>query len=158
MKLKLLGVGRMSETYLRAGVEDFCGRIQRYLPLEIVEFKEEKSGGRNPDVARIREQEGERLLAKIPAGAHVVVLDERGRRLSSEGLAGHLEQHMVHGTGEMIFVLGGPYGICEKLKQRSDLVLSLSDLTFTHQMARLFLLEQVYRALTILRNEPYHNR
>ncbi|WP_305044420.1 23S rRNA (pseudouridine(1915)-N(3))-methyltransferase RlmH [Geoalkalibacter sp.] len=158
MKIRLLCVGRMSDAALRSGVEDFTARIRRYLPLEVIELKEEKVGGRRPEAARIRELEAERLLAKIGAAAFVVALDETGRRMTSEGFARLLEQHMVHATAEMLFVLGGAYGLGAGVKERSDLLLSLSDMTFTHQMARLFLLEQIYRGLTIVRNEPYHNR
>lgn len=158
MKLRLLCVGRMSDAALRAGVEDFAGRLRRYLPLEVTELKEEKVGGRKPDVARIRELEAERLLAKIGAAAFVIALDETGRRMTSEGFARLLEHHMLHATAELVFLVGGAYGLAAGVKQRSDLLLSLSDMTFTHQMARLFLLEQIYRGLTIVRNEPYHNR
>ncbi|KIH76072.1 23S rRNA (pseudouridine1915-N3)-methyltransferase [Geoalkalibacter ferrihydriticus] len=158
MKLKLLCVGRLSEAYLRAGVEDFAARVQRYLPLEIIEIKEEKAGGRKPDTERIRAREGERLLAKVADAAQVVILDEGGRRMSSEKLAQFLEDHMVRATPEIAFILGGAYGLAEAVRQRGNLILSLSDMTFTHQMARLFLLEQIYRGLTIVRNEPYHNR
>lgn len=154
MKLRLLCVGRMSESYLREGVGDFAARIQRYLPFSTVELKEEKGG----DARRQKEREGERLLERIPPQAFTVVLDERGKNLSSEELSALLGRHMVEGTGEMAIVIGGAYGLSDAVRARGDIVLSLSPMTFTHQMARLILLEQVYRALTILRNEPYHNR
>lgn len=154
MKLRLLCVGRMSESYLKEGVEDFTGRIGRYLPLSTVELKEEKGG----DPRRLREREGERLLERIPPQSFVIVLDERGKTFSSEEVSGLLGRHMVQGTGEIVLVLGGPYGLDEAVRERGDLLLSLSPMTFTHQMARLILLEQIYRGLTILRNEPYHNR
>lgn len=158
MKIRLLCVGRMSEGYLRAGVEDFCARIKRYLPLDVTEIKEEKMGGRRPDTVAIRAREGEKLLARIADGAEVIALDETGRRFSSEDFAGLLERHMVNSTPELVFILGGAYGLSDAVRQRCRLILSLSDMTFTHQMARLFLLEQIFRGLTILRNEPYHNR
>ena len=88
----------------------------------------------------------------------MTVLDERGGSFSSQKLATLVERHMVEGTPEMVWVIGGAYGISDALRQRADLVLSLSAMTFTHQMARLLLMEQLYRALTIIRNEPYHNR
>lgn len=157
MKLRLLTVGKLSLDYLRVGCDDFAQRIRRALPLEIVELKEDKSGGRRPEVETIRRREGEALLAKIPSGAFVVVLDERGRRYTSMELAGLLERHMVQGTGDLVWIIGGPYGVSETLRQRADLVLSLSAMTMTHQMVRLLLLEQIYRGLTIIRNEPYHN-
>ena len=157
MKLRLLCVGRLSET-LKGASDDYAARITRYLPLAVEELREEKGGGKKADPRFIREREGERILQRLPADAVAVVLDEHGRTFTSEGLAARLEQHMVQGTGEVAFVIGGAYGLSEAVKTRADLLLSLSTLTFTHQMARLFLFEQLYRGLTILRNEPYHNR
>lgn len=156
--MRLVCVGKLSAPYLQAGVDEYAARIKRYLPLETVELKEEKGGGKKADPRYIRDREGERILEKIPAGAFTVVLDERGKGLDSEGLAALLERHMVQGTPELALVIGGAYGLNARVKERGDLLLSLSPMTFTHQMARLILLEQVYRGLTILRNEPYHNR
>jgi 23S rRNA (pseudouridine1915-N3)-methyltransferase len=156
MKLCLLCVGRLSIGYLREGAADFEARLRRYAPLRIVELKEEK-GGKNAPVF-IRRQEGRRILDRIPQGAFVVALDERGRSMSSEALAGMLERHMLDSTPELTLIIGGAYGLSDEVKQRAELLLSLSDMTLTHQMARLLLLEQLYRGFTIVRNEPYHNR
>ena len=157
MKLRLLCVGRLSES-LRDATGDYVARIVRYLPLAVEELREEKGGGKKADPRFICEREGERILQRISHDAFAVVLDEHGRALASEELAAQLELHMVQGTGELIFVIGGAYGLSQAVKTRANLLLSLSALTFTHQMTRLFLLEQLYRSLTILRNEPYHNR
>lgn len=157
MKLRILCVGRLSEAYLREGCALFQERLRHYLPVAVEELKECKPGSRG-DVARSVALEGEQLLARIPAGAFVIVLDERGRGLSSEGLAALLEQHMVGGTGEWVLVIGGAHGLGEEVRRRANLIFSLSALTFTHQMARLLLLEQLYRGCTIIRNEPYHHR
>lgn len=156
MKLCLLCVGRLSIGYLREGAADFEARLRRYAPLRIVELKEEK-GGKN-DPVFIRRQEGRRILDRIPQGAFVVALDDRGRSMSSEALAGMLERHMLDSTPELTLIIGGAYGLSDEVKQRAELLLSLSDMTLTHQMARLLLLEQLYRGFTIVRNEPYHNR
>lgn len=158
MKLQLLSVGRLSAPFLREGVDEYAGRIARYLPFSCAELREEKGGGRKVDPRFIREREGEQILARVPQGAFAVVLDEQGRAHSSQQLAGLIEEHMVAGTPEVVWIIGGPYGLSAPVKRRADLLLSLSAMTFTHQMARLFLLEQIYRALTIIRNEPYHNR
>jgi 23S rRNA (pseudouridine1915-N3)-methyltransferase len=158
VKLKLICVGKLSEAFLRDGAGEYARRLQRYLPFSCLELKEEKAGGKKADSRFIRESEGERILARIPPEAYVFILDERGKALTSEGLAELLEGHMVRGTAELIAVIGGAYGLSEKVRQRGDMILSLSAMTFTHQMARLFLLEQLYRGCTILRNEPYHNR
>jgi len=157
VKLRLLGVGRLSESYLREGCTLFAERVRRYLPLTIEELKEQKTTSRG-NLPRAVAAEGEQLLARIPDGAFVVVLDERGRGLTSTGLAGLLEQHMVAGTSEWVLVIGGAHGLSEGVRQRADLLLSLSSMTFPHQVVRLLLLEQLYRGLTIIRNEPYHHR
>jgi len=158
VKLKLVCVGKLSEAFLRNGVDEYTQRLHRYLPFSCLELKEEKAGGKKADPRIIRALEGERILGRIPPEAFVLILDERGTALTSEGLAELLERHMVRGTPELTAIIGGAYGLSEKVRERGDMILSLSAMTFTHQMARLFLLEQLYRACTILRNEPYHNR
>ena len=157
MKLRLLCVGRLSEAYLRTGCALFEERVRRYLPLAIEELKEQKAAGRG-EVPRAVASEGELLLARIPGGAFVVVLDERGRGLTSAGLAALLEEHMVAGTPELVLVIGGAHGLSEGVRRRANLLLSLSTMTFPHQVVRLLLLEQLYRGCTIIRNEPYHHR
>jgi 23S rRNA (pseudouridine1915-N3)-methyltransferase len=157
VRLRLLCVGRLSEAYLRDGCALFAERVRRYLPLAVEEIKEHKATGHG-DLPRTVATEGEQLLARIAPGAFVIVLDERGRQLTSAGLAGLLERHMVTGTAEWALVIGGAHGLSDRVRERADLVLSLSPLTFPHQLARLLLLEQLYRGCTIIRNEPYHHR
>jgi len=156
LKLRLVCIGKLSSRYLKEGVADFTQRIGRYLPLEVVELREEKTGGKLAPEAT-REAEGERLLARTGARDWVVALDEKGRLLDSVGLAGLIERHMLEATPAVTAVLGGAYGLSDAVRHRADLILSLSPLTFTHQLARLIWLEQLYRSLTIIRNEPYHN-
>ncbi|WP_303720449.1 23S rRNA (pseudouridine(1915)-N(3))-methyltransferase RlmH [Malonomonas rubra] len=157
MKLRLVCVGKLAVSWQREAAADYAERLQRYFPLEIVELKEEK-GGRRGDVPNLLKREGERILEKVPLRSYLIVLDERGRSVGSEQLAERLESEMLHGGRDWCLVIGGPYGLDPEVRQRADLLLSLSKMTFTHQMARLFLLEQLYRSCTILRNEPYHNR
>ena len=157
MKLRLVCVGKLSHAWLKQGTEEYADRLRRHFTLEIVELKEEK-GGRRGDVQGLLRREGERILEKIPEQAFVVVLDEKGKTLGSEQLAEKLGAQMLHGGQTWCLVIGGPYGLSPAVRQRADLLLSLSKMTFTHQMARLFLLEQLYRSSTILRNEPYHNQ
>lgn len=156
MKLHLLCVGRLTLPYFDAGCAEFAGRLKRYLPLTITEIKEHKTG-RKQDLARIVATEGENLARRIPAEAFVIALDQSGKNLDSEQLAALLNEHMVHGTPEWALLVGGPYGLSDRIRHRADLVLSLSALTLTHQMARLLLLEQLYRCCTIIRHEPYHH-
>jgi 23S rRNA (pseudouridine1915-N3)-methyltransferase len=156
VKLRLLCVGKLSEAYLREGCALFEERLRRYLPLVVEEIKESKTVSRG-DLPRVVAAEGERLLGRIAQGAFVIVLDERGQTLTSVNLAGLLEQHMVAGTAEWVLVVGGAHGLSEGVRQRANLVLSLSALTYPHQIVRLLLLEQLYRGCTIIRNEPYHH-
>lgn len=157
MKIGLISVGKLSQPFLREGVAEYAARIQRYIAFSRQELKEAKMGSKTNSTA-IRELEGERILARVPAGAYLVALDEQGRNYGSEELAEFLGRHMLQGTGELLFALGGAYGLSRAVKDRANLLLSLSAMTLTHQMAQLLLLEQLYRGFTILRNEPYHNR
>ena len=156
MRFNLLCVGRMTLPYLNDGCTEFAGRLKRYFPLTINEIKEHKTG-RKQDVQRIIATEGEILEQRIPAGTFVIALDQRGKSLSSVQLADLMSDHMVRSIPEWTLLIGGPYGLSESLRKRADLVLSMSAMTMTHQMARLMLLEQLYRCCTIIRNEPYHH-
>ncbi len=153
MKIDLLCVGKLSQPFLRDGAAEYAGRLHRYTTLRCVEIKEARGDGR-----AMRDQESERLLARVPEKAFLVALDEQGQSFRSEQLARFLEEHMLRGTAELVFLIGGAYGFSDLVRERADLLLSLSSLTLTHQMARLLLLEQLYRGFTIVRNEPYHNR
>ncbi len=154
MKIKLVCVGKLAEKWQRDAAADYFSRLRRYFAVELVELKEEKKGGKDVLLKR----EGERILAKVPAQAVMILLDERGRQFSSEQLAAQLAEEMLHAGRDWCLVIGGPYGIDAAVRARAAMVLSLSKLTFTHQMARVFLLEQLYRCATIIKNEPYHNR
>jgi len=156
VKLSLLCVGRLNLPFANEGCTEFAGRLKRYLPLVIHEIKEHKTG-RKQDLPRIIATEGEALEQKIPPGAFVIALDQGGKKLSSEGLADLMKDHMLRSIPEWTLLIGGPYGLSDSLRKRADLILSLSPMTLTHQMARLLLLEQLYRCCTIIRNEPYHH-
>ena len=156
MKFRLVCVGRLSEAWLRDGADEYLKRLQRHFSVEIIELKEEQ--GTQKNIAALLRREGARLLERIPDDALAIVLDERGRQFGSEDLAGRLQEEMLHGGRDWCLVIGGPYGLDPAVKQRADLLLSLSKMTLTHQMARVLLLEQLYRCGTIIRNEPYHNR
>ena len=158
MKLSLCCIGKLSASWLHEGANDYCKRINRYLPLTIDELKESKIGGKKADSRQIIQQEGAQLLARVPHGAYTVALDEKGALFTSEELADFLNQHMLNGTPAVTFIIGGAYGLSDAVKENAALKMSLTPLTLTHQMARLILLEQIYRGMTILRNEPYHNR
>lgn len=156
MKLNLLCVGRLTQSYLNEGCTEFTNRLKRYLPFAVTELKEHKTG-RKQDIQRSIAMEGEALEQRIPAGSFVIALDQHGKSLSSEQLADLMSDHMLRSIPEWTLLIGGPYGLNDTLRSRADLVLSLSPMTLTHQMARLLLLEQLYRCCTIIRNEPYHH-
>ncbi|WP_088536887.1 23S rRNA (pseudouridine(1915)-N(3))-methyltransferase RlmH [Geobacter sp. DSM 9736] len=153
MKLRVLWVGRTQEEWVRRGIEEYAGRIRRYLPLEISEAKEEK--GCREEAGR--ERECARLEKLLPKGARLVLLDERGSRLTSPEFSAFIGRHRDGGASELAFAVGGAYGFAETLRERAAGVISLSPMTFTHQMVRVFLLEQIYRGFTILNGEQYHH-
>jgi 23S rRNA (pseudouridine1915-N3)-methyltransferase len=152
MKLRVLWVGKSREEWVKDAVDEYGGRIRRYCPLDICEVRDEKGA----EAEEMRRRECERLERQIPAGALVVLLDEQGSQMDSPGLAAFVGSQRDNGAGDMVFVIGGAYGFSEEFRRRGRL-LSLSRMTFTHQMVRVFLLEQIYRAFTIIHNEPYHH-
>jgi 23S rRNA (pseudouridine1915-N3)-methyltransferase len=151
MKLRLIWAGKTRNPALSQLSEDYLARIRRFLPLELVELKETRT--RN-DAHRI-EEEGRRILDRLANTDYVVALDETGETRTSERMARLIGTRMDRGDRDLTFVVGGPAGLSEDLRRRSDLRLSLSTLTFSHDLARVVLLEQIYRSLTILRNLPY---
>jgi 23S rRNA (pseudouridine1915-N3)-methyltransferase len=153
VKLRVLWVGKIQEEWMRRGIEEYAGRVRRYLPLEIIEVREEK--GAQAEAGRA--SEGERLAKVLPKNARLILLDERGEEMTSPQLAAFLGAERDRGTGELVFAVGGAYGFSEAFRSRAVRTIALSRLTFTHQMVRVFLLEQIYRGLTILNNEAYHH-
>lgn len=149
----MLAVGRVKDPHLSALCDEFRKRAQRLAPTEVVEVKDAR--GRDPEDAR--RIEGERLLARIDNRARVVLLDEHGKDRTSEQLAEHLQDLADDGCKELVFVVGGPWGHGEAIRARATERLRLGALTLTHEMARLLLLEQIYRAWTIQRGLPYHH-
>jgi 23S rRNA (pseudouridine1915-N3)-methyltransferase len=152
VKIRLLVVGKIRNSAMAALMADYEKRIRHYCEINTMVVKPEESG---PD-RHILEREGARLLEKISAGDYWVALDRDGESFTSEGLEQFLSRHWDGATREMVFVVGGPYGLAEAVKKRAHKVLSLSRLTFNHEMARLFLLEQIYRSLMIRNHLPYH--
>ncbi len=146
MKINLLTVGRLKEKYLADAVAEYVKRLRPFSTVEIKEVPEQRS----------IEEEGERLLALVPKTGWLCVLDVGGTELTSEEFAARLETLMVEGRSEWTFVIGGAFGISQRLRAEADFRLSLSRMTFTHQMARVILVEQIYRAFKIIRGEKYH--
>ena len=155
MKIELFYTGKTTESFLKEGIEEYLKRLKHYVP--VTEVIIEPSRFSKPDFKKAAEEESERMLKKIKPADFVVLLDERGKSLGSEELSAVLEKHQLAGLGKMIFITGGAYGLGQAIKQRANLLLSFSKFTFTHQMIRLLLVEQIYRAMTILKNEKYHH-
>ena len=158
MQVHIIAVGKIKEKYLQLGILEYEKRLRPYAKLHIVELPEEKrpvSASSSIEAAAI-EKEGQRICAAIPNGSFVIALDVRGVSWSSEELADAFREWELAGKNQVAFVIGGDLGLSPVVLSRSDLRLSLSKMTFTHLMARLLLLEQVYRAFRILRGEPYH--
>lgn len=153
MKLRVLWVGKTQQEWVRTGIEEYTARIRRYFPLELGEAREEK--GALEEAKRVRECA--RLEKLLPKGARLVLLDERGKSLTSTAFAGFLGTCRDGGVSELVFAIGGAYGFSEAFRARADILVSLSPMTLTHQMVRVFLLEQIYRGCTILNREPYHH-
>jgi 23S rRNA (pseudouridine1915-N3)-methyltransferase len=158
MQVHVIAVGKIKEKFLRDGILEYEKRLRPYLKLQFIELAEEKRPmSASPAVeSAAKEREGERILAAIPEGSYVIVLDIQGQSWSSEELSVAFRRWELSGQNQLAFVIGGDLGLSPSVLARSDLRLSLSRMTFTHPMARLLLVEQVYRAFRILRGEPYH--
>ena len=155
MKIQLIFVGKTREPYLRQGVEDFLARLRRYLPVEARTVRSERLT-RESQAARIVSLESERVVAAVPSQCHLVVLDRVGRQMNSVSLAQWWQRLESQGCRKLCFAVGGVLGFTDELRSQAQTLLSLSKMTFTHEMSRLILLEQLYRVCTIMRGEKYH--
>ena len=156
MKVSFILIGKTTEEYLRHGISVYEKRLTNYLPLTIKIIPEiKKTGGLSFDQQKTRE--GKLILAAITPGDVVILLDEQGKMYSSVEFSILLQKHMLQSTRNLAFIIGGPYGFSDEVYARADDKLSLSKMTFSHQMVRLIFLEQLYRGMSILKNEPYHH-
>jgi 23S rRNA (pseudouridine1915-N3)-methyltransferase len=156
VKLLLLTLGKTDSPHLRILIEDFSRRLNRYLPFELVEIPDLKKKSKG-DPGLVREGEAREILKRIQPGDAIWLLDERGKEYSSREFAARLQKGMNSGPKRLVLIIGGAYGHGPSLKQRADTSISLSKMTFNHQVVRLMAVEQLYRAFTILKGEPYHN-
>lgn len=155
MKTTLLLTGKTTDKHVAALLDDYAARIKRYMPFNATIVPEPKNGG-NMSAQQVKEHEGAAIMRHIEPADHVALLDERGREPSSRELAAWLQQRQMEGR-RLVLVIGGPYGFSRQVYDRADERLSLSRLTFPHQLVRLIFTEQLYRACTILKGEPYHH-
>jgi len=158
MQVHIIAVGKIKEKYLQLGILEYEKRLRPYVKLNIVEIADEKRTGHISlsDQKRIKEAEGMRILGSIPQDSFVIGIDIGGVHWSSEALAEHIRQWEIAGRNVISIIIGGDLGLSDAVIARSNIRLSLSPMTFTHQMVRLILLEQLYRAYKINHNEPYH--
>ena len=154
MRFEFLFLGKTKEAYLAAGIADYAERLGRYIAVDIKTLKERKAKKGEPESLQI-EKQGE-TLGQSAQGSYIVCLDRTGRQIDSLELATQVERWEMQGLKKITFIIGGPLGLSPALLAGADLVLSLSPMTFTHEMTRLFLLEQLYRACTIKAGEKYH--
>lgn len=156
MKIQLWSIGKEHEPYIKMGTDDFTRRIARYYPVEWKLIAPPKNAA-SLSVPDLKKKEGEIILSALTKEDWLVTLDERGKEMTSGGLAGLLQARANDGNKQLIFLIGGIYGLDEAVLKRADHRWSLSLLTFPHQLVRLILVEQLYRACSILRNEKYHH-
>lgn len=149
-------VGATDKNYLKEGIEDYHKRLIHYVPFEIRIIADVKNSRNLPEEQQ-KEREGAAILAQVSTGDELVLLDSEGAEFTSPGLANWVEKRMLAGVRHVVFVVGGPYGFSESVYQRANSKMSLSRLTFPHQLVRLLFAEQLYRALTIIKGEPYHH-
>jgi 23S rRNA (pseudouridine1915-N3)-methyltransferase len=157
MKFKLLAIGKTDKKELQTLSEDYIYRINRYIPFQL-EIIPDIKNAKNLSEKEQKKQEGIKILEKCPTNCVLVLLDEKGNTFHSVEFASYIQQKLNSGVKEVVFVIGGPYGFSEEVYARANDKIALSKLTFSHQMVRLFFAEQVYRAFTILNNEPYHHQ
>jgi 23S rRNA (pseudouridine1915-N3)-methyltransferase len=157
VKISLWTIGKNHEPYIRQGVDDFTDRIKRYFPVNWNIIPVPKNAGMLSE-ADLKKAEANLILEWLDKDDYLVVLDEKGKMMSSVQLSDFLQLRANESARQVIFLIGGAYGIDERVFKRAQMKWSLSDLTFPHQLVRLILAEQVYRACTILRNEKYHHR
>jgi 23S rRNA (pseudouridine1915-N3)-methyltransferase len=156
VKIEAWFIGKTSPAYLQIGLDDYAGRIKKYVPFETVIIPDIKDAGSYAARDRLL-KEGEKVLQKLIPQDYLILLDEGGKEFSTVQFSQFIEKELNKSYKKLIFLVGGSFGFSTELQQRANLKISLSKMTFSHQIVRLFFLEQIYRGFTILNNEPYHN-
>lgn len=158
MNITVITVGKLKEKYLRQAIDEYSKRLSRYCKLEIVELQDEKTpdNASEKEELAIKEKEGQLILNKLKDNMFVVAMDLKGKQLSSEEFSSFIEKQGVMGNSNIAFIIGGSLGLSEAVIKRADYKLCFSNMTFPHQLFRVMLLEQIYRAFRIMKGEPYH--
>ena len=155
MRITLIACGRTKDSFIKEGVDLFCRRVIKYVPFKIETLPDLKQT-RSLTMKEVQNQEGGQILKRVKKGDFMILLDERGKQYDSIGLAEYLNG-LEGRVNQLLFVIGGPYGFSDEVYARADASVSLSKLTFSHQLVRVIFMEQLYRAYTILKGEPYHH-
>ncbi|MGW9100487.1 23S rRNA (pseudouridine(1915)-N(3))-methyltransferase RlmH [Priestia megaterium] len=158
MNISIITIGKLKEKYLKQGIQEYLKRLSSYAKVEIIELADEKAPENlsESEMEQVKQKEGVRILAKISDDTHVIALAINGKQKSSEELAKEINSLATYGKSKIAFVIGGSLGLSSEVMKRSNAALSFSKMTFPHQLMRLVLVEQIYRAFRIIRNEPYH--
>lgn len=158
MKITIVCVGKIKEKFYRDALDEYIKRLSRYCKVEIAEVSDEKTleEASEKEENLVKEKEGERILSKIKEDSYVIALAIEGKKLSSTELADKIESLTINGKSHITFVIGGSLGLAKTVLDKSDMLLSFSDMTFPHQLMRVILAEQIYRSYRIINNEPYH--
>lgn len=158
MNISIVSVGKLKEKYLKMGIDEYLKRLNSYAKVEVIEVADEKAPEElsELEMIQVKQKEGERILAKISQDTYVIALAINGKMQSSEELADTLDKLATYGKSKIAFVIGGSLGLSEEVLKRANEKLSFSKMTFPHQLMKLILVEQIYRAYRINRNEPYH--
>ena len=157
MNIRLIAIGKTDNKQLQALIDEYKTRLSFYIKFDLEVIPDIKNV-KNLSESQQKEKEGELILSKITATDQLILLDENGKTFSSVGFSEELQKKMNSGIKTLVFVIGGPYGFSESVYAKANAKISLSPMTFSHQMVRLFFIEQLYRGFTILRNEPYHHQ
>ena len=158
MNIKIIGVGKLKEKYLVQAMQEYLKRLQAYAKVEVIELADEKAPENlsETQMMQIKDKEGERILAKIKDQEYVIALAIEGKNPSSEAFAQKIENLGIQGKSQLVFVIGGSLGLSPSVMQRSNVQISFGKMTFPHQLMRVMLTEQIYRAFRIIHNQPYH--
>lgn len=154
--IRIISIGKTNVDFVQSGLKTYLDRLKHYAKVEWVELPDVKRVDKN-DKELLKEKEGIAFLDQIQSNDQVLVMDEQGKSISSKALAKKIDEHQLYGSGDLVFLIGGAYGFSADVYARANQKISLSSMTFTHQMARLILAEQIYRAFTIIKGEPYHH-
>lgn len=158
MNISIISVGKLKEKYLKQAVDEYAKRLNRYCKIEIIELPDEKTpdNASEKEEQQIKEKEGELILSKIKDNMHVIAMDLKGEQITSEKFSTYIENCGIMGNSNIAFIIGGSLGLSEKVIKRANYKLCFSKMTFPHQLFRVMLLEQIYRAFRIMKGEPYH--